>query len=65
MRLPAYAPELNPDEWVWAHLKAHELRGLCPDSGAELMAAVRQGFRRIRRRPRLIRSFFHASKLSF
>ena len=65
VRLPAYAPELNPDEWVWAHLKAHELRGLCPDNGAELMAAVRRGFRRIRGRPRLIRSFFHASGLSF
>ncbi len=29
-RLPAYAPELNPDEWLWAWLKQHALRGLCP-----------------------------------
>lgn len=24
-RLPAYAPELNPVEYIWAHLKRHEL----------------------------------------
>lgn len=65
VKLPAYAPELNPDEWVWAYLKGHVLRGQCPDNGAALMTAVRQGFRRIRRRPRLIRSFFHACHLSF
>lgn len=23
--LPAYAPELNPTEYVWGHLKAHEI----------------------------------------
>ena len=22
--LPAYAPELNPAEYIWAHLKQHE-----------------------------------------
>ena len=24
-RLPAYAPELNPVEYLWGHLKEHEL----------------------------------------
>ncbi|MGH9962478.1 MAG: transposase [Pyrinomonadaceae bacterium] len=24
-RLPAYAPELNPVEYIWAYLKQHEL----------------------------------------
>jgi len=28
-RLPAYAPDLNPDEGVWDHLKYVELRNLC------------------------------------
>ncbi|HEU5394423.1 MAG TPA: transketolase C-terminal domain-containing protein, partial [Candidatus Methylomirabilis sp.] len=23
--LPPYAPDLNPDEWAWAHLKCREL----------------------------------------
>jgi transposase len=28
-RLPAYAPELNPGEGLWAQLKGVELRNLC------------------------------------
>jgi transposase len=28
-RLPAYAPELNPGEGLWAHLKGVELRNVC------------------------------------
>ena len=27
-RLPAYAPELNPLEYMWAHLKQHETGNL-------------------------------------
>ena len=29
-RLPAYAPELNPVEYIWAHWKQHELPNTCP-----------------------------------
>jgi transposase len=33
-RLPAYAPELNPDEGIWRYLKYAELRNLgCPPGG--------------------------------
>ena len=28
-RLPAYAPELNPVEYVWGYLKTHELSNFC------------------------------------
>jgi transposase len=28
-RLPAYAPELNPDEGIWQQLKGVELRNVC------------------------------------
>ena len=28
--LPAYAPELNPVEFIWAHWKQHELPNVCP-----------------------------------
>jgi transposase len=39
--LPAYAPELNPAEYIWAHLKQHELANLCPAiSGACLPTPV-------------------------
>lgn len=64
-RLPAYAPELNPDEWLWAWLKQHALRGLCPPDLKALRASIRQAIRRLRRRPRIICSFFQACPLSF
>jgi transposase len=28
--LPACAPESNPAEYIWRHLKQHELPNLCP-----------------------------------
>ncbi len=31
-RLPAYAPELNPVEYLWAWLKRHALANFCPRS---------------------------------
>jgi transposase len=64
-RLPAYAPELNPDEWLWAWLKQHALRGLCPPDLDVLQQTIRLAIRRLRRHPQTIRSFFHACPLSF
>jgi transposase len=61
-RLPAYAPELNPDEWLWAWLKQHAPRGLCPANLSQLQAGIR---RAIRRHPQVIRSFFQVCPLSF
>ncbi len=29
--LPAYAPELNPTEYVWGHCKHHKLPNACPE----------------------------------
>jgi transposase len=28
--LPGYAPELNPAEYIWGHLKGHALANFCP-----------------------------------
>jgi transposase len=38
--LPAYAPELNPVEWLWAHLKGQSLAHLCPDDEESLLDAI-------------------------
>jgi len=35
-RLPAYAPELNPVEYIWGYCKQHELPNLCPKDFAQL-----------------------------
>jgi transposase len=43
-RLPAYAPDLNPDEGIWHYLKQVKLKNLCCHDlcqlGQELTAAV-------------------------
>jgi transposase len=46
--LPAYAPELNPDEGVWQRLKYHELKNVCCATLNELRRAVRLATARLR-----------------
>jgi transposase len=62
-RLPAYAPELNPGEGLWAHLKGVELRNVCCFSLGHLRQELRDAVKRVRRKPRLIQSFFRGAKL--
>ncbi len=64
-RLPAYAPELNPDEGLWAWMKQYALAGLCPPHLQVLEQNIRLALRRLRRRPQVIRSFFQRCPLSF
>jgi transposase len=47
-RLPAYAPDLNPDEGVWKHLKYVELKNLCCQSLKELKGELRKAKERLR-----------------
>jgi transposase len=48
-RLPAYAPELNPVEYLWGHLKHHELPNFCPKNPSELSHHTIRALRRLRR----------------
>jgi transposase len=41
--LPAYAPELNPAEGVWASLKGTELANLCARTTDEVIATAQVG----------------------
>ena len=61
--LPPYGFEYNPDEGVWGHLKGVELRSFAPRNTPELVGRIRRSLRKMRRRPRLIGSFFRKSKL--
>jgi transposase len=47
-QLPAYAPELNPDEGIWNLLKRVELRNVCCDDLAELRLELRLAAARLR-----------------
>ena len=60
-RLPAYAPELNPDEGVWNLLKRGELKNRCCRDLDELRWELGLALRRLRRRrDRLTACFRHA-----
>lgn len=61
--LPGYAPELNPVEYIWAHLKHHEIPNLCPRELWQLSDAARAVLRRMRRRPRLVTAFWQQADL--
>ena len=62
--LPAYAPELNPDEQVWNRAKYTDLANFIPEDVHELGHALADSLRRTRRQPTLLRSFFQHAKLS-
>ena len=47
-QLPGYAPDLNPDEGIWKHLKYVELKNLCCQSLAELKVELRKAKERLR-----------------
>jgi transposase len=61
--LPPYRPELNPDDYVWGHLKSPQLANLYPENRG-LRAHLHRAVRRIRSRPRLLASFLHAASLA-
>ncbi len=61
--LPAYAPELNPVEYLWGYWKQHELPNLCPKTFRELSHHARHALRRMRRRPTLVTAFWKQAEL--
>jgi transposase len=61
--LPAYAPELNPVEYIWGYCKQHELPNLCPKDFAQLTSAARRALGRMRRRTALVESFWKQAEL--
>ena len=63
VRMPAYAPELNPPEYLWSSMKTKDFPNLLPEGLSAVGRAVRRGYRRIRKRPDLLAGFLKASKL--
>jgi transposase len=61
--LPAYAPELNPEEQCNAFIK-RAMENALPGSVADLHRLVRREFGRLQRRPEMIVSFFQHAGLS-
>jgi hypothetical protein len=64
-RLPGYAPELNPVEYVWGNVKGQELANLCADNLGHATAAFSSGMARVRQSQQLCFAFLHNAGLSF
>ncbi len=59
---PAYAPELNPDEGIWNHLKRRLANGR-PDTQAELMDVLGEEISRLAASQHLLRGCIEQSEL--
>lgn len=57
-RLPAYAPELNPDEGVWQYLKRVELKNLACLDTPHLRTELRKAKERLRQKTHVILGCF-------
>lgn len=62
-RLPGYAPELNPVEYLFGYAKQRELANLCRDTIAEVRRYATRRLKSIQRRPTLIRAFWKQAEL--
>ena len=61
--LPPYAPDLNPVEWLWKHLKREEMANLTCRDLEELHEEFHLAVGRVRGKPRLIPAFFKGAGL--
>ncbi len=59
----AYAPELNPVEYLWSYWKRHELPNFCPQTFWQMSHYARRALRRMRRRTTLVTGFWAQADL--
>jgi transposase len=63
--LPPYSPELNPDEWVWKHIK-HDWAGkIAARAEAELRNGITKAVTRIQSAAELVLGFFRDPDLAY
>ena len=64
IRLPAYAPDINPVEGLWANIQGQELANRCVKDLGEMVEGVRNGFTRLSSESWLLQSFLKHAGLS-
>lgn len=62
-RFPAYAPELNPQEYLWASSKTKDFAGYVPEETGDLLLRAKKSIKRIQRSPDILRGALRASGL--
>ena len=63
--LPGYAPDLNPDEFVWNYLKSTGPSRAPLKKNESLRERVTDILQRIKNMPELVRSFFRSADLAY
>jgi transposase len=63
--LPPYSPELNPDEWVWKHVKHDKIGRSAVRNKNELLAVARSALASLQKMPRIVRGFFADPALAY
>lgn len=63
--LPGYAPDLNPDEWVWKNIKHDNVGKAAILNPRQLATLVENALNKLARAPHLIRAFFAHPELSY
>lgn len=63
--LPGYAPDLNPDELVWSHIKRTGVARTPLRVGERLRDKIEAQLAAIKNAPRLVRSFFQAPTVAY
>jgi len=63
--LPAYSPQLNPDEWVWKNVKHDRIGRASVTSAEDLKAKAIGALRRLQKLPALVRAFFADPNLRY
>ena len=63
--LPGYAPDLNPDELVWSHMKRTGVARTPLRKGEKLAKKIEDQLAEIRQLPELVRSFFKAPSVAY
>ena len=63
--LPPYAPDLNPDEFVWQYAKTNGVAKQPLKKNEALKARVQRDLADIQAKPQLVRSFFDATSVAY
>jgi transposase len=63
--LPAYSPQLNPDEWVWKNVKHDRIGRSSITSADDLKAKAIAALRRLQKLPAIVRAFFADPNLRY
>lgn len=63
--LPPYAPDLNPDEFVWAHMKSNGVSKKPLRKNESLRKRVEEDLRQIKADRKLVRAFFDAESVGY